>query len=442
MELRTLSRLQVAEERSLLFLFSAFMFRLGLGLATFEQVRPFFGMQVSDYCFFLSLGLLLHKPKSRLLEIKGSGVLLAGSLIVSGALLGLRNSSSLGDAAGPIARMVTLFGLFAPLALIHSKDIRKNMLFLAGGIFVNCTIAWLQAWVFPGITTFLSVNAAKDDLSDSGRFQALTTHPNVLGLSAALAVLIGLGLLFSERRTHVRAFLYLLVFVSTVGALLSGSRTFFIALAAGLIVFALSQKLYRGAVVRSFVTIAVLWGALNYLAPNLFSEYSERLGSTGAEFAPDYGRYISAALAVIDISQKPIVGWGPDHFDDGGVWLNPLTGEEAGVHNSFLMYWRGAGLLGATGFLALFLIPVRRMLGLLKQNLPRDHADAVRLALACCGLLFVVSNVQPILYNRFLFVPIFIFAGFAARLHALVKTRSGTSTEAMVHLTPTTQPAT
>jgi len=77
-DLRGLWRLQAIEEQSLLFLFSAFMFRLGLGLATFEQVRPFFGMQVSDYCFFLSLVLLLYKPKSRLLETKRSGVLLAG----------------------------------------------------------------------------------------------------------------------------------------------------------------------------------------------------------------------------------------------------------------------------------------------------------------------------------------------------------------------------
>jgi hypothetical protein len=41
------------ERQDLLFLFSSFMFRIGLALVTFEQIRPFFGIQVSDYFLFL-----------------------------------------------------------------------------------------------------------------------------------------------------------------------------------------------------------------------------------------------------------------------------------------------------------------------------------------------------------------------------------------------------
>ncbi len=51
------------DERSGKFLFSAFMFRIGLALVTFEQVRPL-GMMLADYCFFASLLVLLPSFRS------------------------------------------------------------------------------------------------------------------------------------------------------------------------------------------------------------------------------------------------------------------------------------------------------------------------------------------------------------------------------------------
>src|SRR6266576_6198874 len=121
------------DERSLKFLFSAFMFRIGLALVTFEQVRPL-GMMLADYCFFASLLVLLPSFRSVLRQAKGSGVLPAGALILSGALLSLLSDSDLRGALVPLAKLFILFGLFAPLAVIHSQNIRKNMFFLIAGI--------------------------------------------------------------------------------------------------------------------------------------------------------------------------------------------------------------------------------------------------------------------------------------------------------------------
>jgi hypothetical protein len=36
-------------------------------------------------------------------------------------------------------------------------------------------------------------------------------------------------------------------------------------------------------------------------------------------------------------------------------------------------------------------------------------------------LLFVVSNLHPVDYNRFLYVPLFVLAGFAARFPVLIE---------------------
>ena len=401
------------EHQDPLFAFSAFMYRVGLALVTFEQVRPFFGIQVSDYCFFLSLLVFLSHTRLRLRKLSGSGVLLAGGLILLGSVLSLPNVSSLSDAAGPLARIFVLFGLFCPLALLHSRNIRENMLFLMGGIFVNCVITVLQASVFPNIADALSINPTRPDISEIGRFQGLTSHPNIIGLSAAFAVMVGIGLLSFKWNRHIRGRLIVVVFVCTLAGFLSGSRAVLVSLIPSLIFFAMLQKQRRRAIVRGVLALGVLWGLLAYLTPTVIADFSERLDSTGSNFYSDYGRFWSAVYTLEENLQKPFVGWGVDHLDDAGLTEVPGTGEIVGVHNTFLKYWHGAGLLGAVGFLAIFALPARRMLQFVKKMPSGSSSDALRLSLSCFLLLFIISSLGPFDYNRFLYIPLFAFAGFA-----------------------------
>jgi len=348
-----------------------------------------------------------------------SGVPVGGVLILFGALLALLDASSINNATGPLARLFVLFGLFAPLAVIHSKNIRANLLFLLGGISANCAVALIQAWVFPEIVDMLSINPARetDFGSSSGRFQGLSSHPNVLGLSAALAVLIGVGLFVYQKKGDVRWGIGLQMSVCALGGILSGSRTLLASLIPGLLVLALLQRRNRGAILRALAALVVIGVTVTYVGSEGISLYAERLDSSGQDYSPDYGRVMTAALALVEISQKPILGWGTDHFGEAGTMLIPETAEVGAAHNTFLQYWYGLGLLGGIGFLLLFLMPLRQMLRSLKDRPSTDSADAVRLGLACYVLLFVVLNVQPILYNRFVYIPMFVIAGFA--VHAL-----------------------
>jgi O-antigen ligase len=411
------------------------MFQIGLAFVSFEEVRPL-GIMLSDYCFLLSL---IFIPKSRLLRSTGSGILLAGSLILLGALLSLHGTSSLADAAEPLARLFILFGLIAPLALSHSKDIWKNISFIVGGIFVNCVITLIQAWVFPGIVDVLSINPPQPDLGFSGRFQGLTEFPVTLGLSAALAVLLGIGLFSLARSRFVRWGLAALILVCSVAGLLSGSRTFLASLIPSIMVFALFQKQRHRSVVYAMAALIILGGTVGYLAPGVVSEYSDRFGTMGLV---DYGRLATSAQALMEISEKPILGWGVDHFlDEGGVLVLPVTGEVTSAHNTFLRYWYAAGLVGAIGFLALFAIPTRRMLRVLREKASDSSTGAVRLILASYLFFFIVSNLGPYFYNRYLYVPMFVFAGFAAHLLGPVKARKATRAP-LVHLPATNTQAT
>src|SRR5712691_12401629 len=69
------------DEESGKFLFSAFMFRIGLALVTFAQVRPL-GMMFADYFFFASVLILLPSFRSVIRQAKGSGILPGGGLVI------------------------------------------------------------------------------------------------------------------------------------------------------------------------------------------------------------------------------------------------------------------------------------------------------------------------------------------------------------------------
>jgi O-antigen ligase len=406
---RSASKTVRSDQQNIWFRYSAFAFQMGLVFVTFEEVRPF-GVMLSDYCFFLSL---IFLPKSRLFKSTGPGVLFAASLILCGAIVSLHDSS-VTAAADSLVRLFVLFGLIAPLALSHSRDIYKALFFLLGGIFLNCVVTVLQASVFPGIVDTLSINPPQPDVAFAGRFQGLTEFPVTLGLSAALGVLLGIGLFSIEKRPLIRWGLGIAIVVCSIAALLSGSRTFLASMLPGVIVFVILQKRRRRGVIYAIAVLTVLWSSVTYLAPGVVSQYSGRVDSVGLV---DYARLASAAQAALEISEKPLLGWGVDHFDEGGVIVIPETGEVAGAHNTFLRYWYASGLLGAAGFLTLFFVPARRMLLLLNGQIAAKSGDAIRLILACYVFFFIVTNLGPYLYNRYIYVPLFVFGGFAA--HAL-----------------------
>ncbi len=253
-----MSRPEKLAHEDQMFLLSASLLHAGLFLVTFEQVRPF-GIEITDIVLFFSFLVLLPSIRLRLLDVRGSGILLAGALIFSGAMLSLVRDADLTDLGGSFARLVVLYGLFAPLALVHSKDIRKNLLFLIAGISANCAITIVQAWIFPGIVDLLSINPLASDQSDSMRYQGLTQFPVTLGLTAALAMLISFGLLVFEKRERVRWVLGFCILICVEGALLSGSRTFLAASIPGLVVFGYLLKQYRRTVVRTVLVLLVLW---------------------------------------------------------------------------------------------------------------------------------------------------------------------------------------
>jgi O-antigen ligase len=400
------------EQRGSLFLLSAFLFRLGLATMTFDQIRPL-GVLAADYFFIFSLLLLLCSRDRRLLISRGSGVLAAGAVILCGTFLSGVNATS--------AQIFVLFGLFAPLAIAHAKNVCKNLLYLVGGITVSCASAIIAAWVSPSIAEILTINPRWPTNSDDfgARFGGLAGHPMILGLSAALAVLIAVGLILFEKNPYVRWPLYLSILICTVGALHSGSRNFLASLIPGLLLLTFWQPLNRKLVVRcciGLICLFVAWAGISYLAPELTEAYTTRLSQTNADDPENSGRILLAAVALSEIAQKPILGWGMSHFGEAGMTYLPGDQEFMPAHVNLLQYWYAMGILGAIGYLMLFALPVRRMLQALKAMPSENLEKALKLGISVFLLLFIASNVQPILLNRFLYMPLFLYAGLAASM--------------------------
>jgi O-antigen ligase len=388
---------------------SKYLFLFGLAFVTFEEVRPG-GIMLSDYFFLLSV---IFLPKARLKEIGGSGVLLASGILLTGAVLSVYFSGGWGEGAGNLLKLGLLFAVIAPLSLCHSKDIYRCFLFLAGGIFLNCFITVLQASIFPGIVDALSINPGQPDVAFAGRYQGLTEYPVTLGLAAALGVLLATGIYAVEKAKFVRWALIFAMFICSVAALLSGSRTFFGSLIPTLLVYAFLQKKQLMKTLYLMCGLVLIWVSVSYLAPDIVSQFTQRVNSVGLV---DYSRLAASAQAILEISQKPIFGWGADHFDQGGVVYLPDTGEVSGAHNTFLRYWYATGVLGGIGFLMFFIAPFRNLLNLLKFNISERTANAARLCLSATLFFFIITNLGPYIFNRYIFIPLFVMSGFAARL--------------------------
>jgi O-antigen ligase len=397
------------EVSSSAYITSKYLFLFGLALLTFEQVRPG-GIMLSDYFFLLSI---IFLPKGRLKEIGGSGVLLASGSVLVGAVLSVYFSGGWGEGAGNLLRLGLLFAVLAPLSLCHSKDIYRCFVFITGGIFLNCFITVLQASIFPGIVDALSINPPQPDVAFAGRYQGLTEYPVTLGLAGALGVLLAMGIYAVEKAKFVRWALIFVMFICSIAALLSGSRTFFGSLIPALLIYALLQKKQRMKTFYSIFGLVLIWGSVSYIAPNVVSQFSQRVNSVGLV---DYSRIASWAQAGLEIAQKPIFGWGAGHFDEGGVVYLPDTGEVTGAHNTLLRYWYATGVLGAFGFLMFFIAPFRQLRKALKLRISERTANAVRLSMGVTLFFFVVTNLGPYIFNRYIFIPLFIVAGFAARL--------------------------
>ncbi|WP_430334167.1 O-antigen ligase family protein [Rhodococcus sp. ACT016] len=221
--------------------------------------------------------------------------------------------------------------------------------------------------------------------ANSGRANGLAIHPNVLGIMAAIAILVAFDLV--HKTTGRNRTLAWAVIVLNVAALIgSGSLSSMLSLAAGAVVLLVATRATTKTVLRvcaAVVMCSALALALGYDPSVAIDPVEGRvntvLGVSNDGVASLSIRESTYNFAIDHIRADPLIGVGMDSMHEGT--FNGLTV----VHNYLLRSWYQGGIL----LFATFVIISVAMLGLVGRSLATSRnglQSAVIAAVIAFGL--------------------------------------------------------
>lgn len=231
-----------------------------------------------------------------------------------------------------------------------------------------------------------------------GRMTGFTEHVNDLAGVTSVALAPALALvIYSANRIWTSSGASILVFLISIGLVLSVSISGAVAALASLLVWAIMSNSPKKHLVVFSISVALIFVVITYQADYVELTILTRLSDISVEGGQLYTlasrlETYSAAWGVI--LQNPLVG----------VGLGPFTGTtKTGhvVHNIFLLSWYEAGVFGFLGML--IIIGTVAWVGIKLVRYPRSHQERVigaALFASYIGFL-VLGMAQPIYYKRF-----------------------------------------
>ena len=380
---------------------------VGVVLITFNGVRLAPGVALCDAALAASALTTavaaafgaISLPVPRWLLAAAAGVLLAG--ILSAAFTEEVTGNLLPAFRFGVALLLTplLVG-----ALTGAGARRRDLVVLAwlASVSINAVVAISD---FAGFT---QIGEIAYPGNTSGRFNALTAHPNHLGLVCAMALPLALWGLLYRRRGPFGQLPFVAVLALLVSAIvLTGSRAAMIGAVAGAALL-LTLVAQRG---RAAMGVVVLGAAAAAVVSSITAQQSEEgavLGRITGEVSvaqSDAGRFAAFRDAIDAFAANPLFGAGYEHVRS--------------AHDIYLQLLEAGGLIALVSFL-FFVVGSVRMANLVRRTraiaLPqRELATAL---LASLTVWFITGLTQNALYDRFLYLPAGLLLGFGVALLA------------------------
>ena len=275
--------------------------------------------------------------------------------------------------------LVAVWGL-APPVLRWAAGSRPDLLRAAAtGLVLGQTASSLVA-----VAQSVTGGAVLGSAAELGRAPGLAGHSNVLGLLAAVAIVLCLGDLRTARTVRRRAALALLVAANAGGLLASASMTALAALALGSLVLAVALRVRLRWVVLAVASLAALVTALASLAPGAgsFRTPAERLlqvtGQTD-QISTMATRLETVQAAWEGIRRDALVGVGLD--DASGVTSIVLDGETL-THDLPLRAWYQGGLALVLAVVLVYLHVARGLVLAMRRGVAATEASVLGVMLS------------------------------------------------------------
>jgi O-antigen ligase len=266
---------------------------------------------------------------------------------------------------------IILMGLIGPL--FHNSALHAFKLYL--GNFLNNAILIMVSLSFIGIVIGLPIMVGR------GGFTGLFIHSMILGLMAAIAILVALHKAHITQYKNRYWFFMSLAVIAFVTCITAGSRSALLAGIAGSIFFyyKLNQKRISGFVKTMFVIVG-----LGILSFPIWEPYTERLMEKVA-----YGEAQGDALAtrsalwemrVSEFEASPIVGVG---FASVDTKINTKFDEEGGQVEPGSSWLAILSMTGLLGFIPILILVIKNIFFVFKDQ--KDPAKSALLG----GMLFL-----------------------------------------------------
>ncbi len=340
----------------------------GLIASVFSGYGSEMGLPVSPDRPLLLVGLLLlalHRGRDRL---RWSPVYAAMAFVVVATLFSWLGTGSLGDdyqLFGFIDRIVMPFAMFVAGCLTFTTPLRRLLVSRVGSVLgVYLVVMGLQQLVG---TTALLFPRYLARYADAGE-RVVGPFGNSEAFGMACALTLALGILGALRdRGWWRAMAWLGIVASSVGVVVSMTRSVWLAALLGLIVWAVVEprvrRLAPWAVALGVGALALVTSVL----PDLLAALVDRLTTTRSLYDRDYVN--EAALRVIAEHPWGGIGW-LRFVEENVLWVRqaddyPITTVTIEVHNVFLSRAAETGIPAAIAWgLAMLLGPMRSALAI------------------------------------------------------------------------------
>lgn len=309
----------------------------------------------------------------------------------------------------------------------------KQIVVLAGGLLFACvvysTVESMEdvRWVlgaFLAIALYVVVSAASSGVTFrdqfggqtvEGRLSGAFNHPNQLGLFAALAVCVGVGLAFGARTRAGRLLASAVALASLIPLVLALSRGAWIGCGFAFVYFVVALAEARRALLIAIVPLAVVGTLVGSFAPSSpeVQIIGERARALTA-LSPYDERTQIYAEAEREIRANPILGVGPGNYpvaSERALYAEATVSSEH-AHNLWLTWAAEVGI-PAVAIIIAFMIALARVARSTGRAAARSRRDRAVIAGIVAALLATVGQglFDYLLRNAVLFMVIWALIG-------------------------------